>query len=462
MGRRLEQLEGLDALLGERRMSPARHTWLVAAAVALVAGACSDTGAATTTAVSVTSTTAAVTTTTSISTDSTTTTRLETTTSTTAIHTPSTEAWGTWTLILASIGTGDPGAEDRANEIAAGIEGAAVVYSSDFPSLNPDYWVVHWGAFESGSEASEWCAGQPDELTCYPRYLGSEVSPFAVDDHAVLVDGQALVIVDVRNGERLKVIDPNFSGDGMWVGRMALTPDAQAMYYDVGWEDSWYSCDSSQGQVERLSLEFGTTAVVAAGYSPAVSPDGMWLAVLVAGQCLPDPAEPTMWVVTPTDTVVLYSLASGWPEETRRWRVESVPTSYDDSNMLTWVDWRADSQALVVMNNAGDLFEVTLDHRGPLDDGPPLVEAVDGFAGALIGNTLYVTRDETPDEWGGFDILAVDITTGREGEVITQTVGWPLVTADVTRTRLIWGSDTQIGTAEHLFGLETYLGGLAW
>jgi len=108
-------------------MSPARHTLLLAVALVLVAGACSDTGSATTTAVTgVTATTAATTT----STDSTTTTLQETTTSTTAAHTPSTEAWGTWTLILASIGTGAPGAEDRAHEIAAGVEGAAVVYSS--------------------------------------------------------------------------------------------------------------------------------------------------------------------------------------------------------------------------------------------------------------------------------------------------------------------------------------------
>jgi len=46
--------------------------------------------------------------------------------------------------------------------------------------------------------------------------------------------------------------------------------------------------------------------------------------------------------------------------------------------------------------------------------------------------------------------------------VITQTVGWPYAAADTTRTRLIWGSDTQIGTAETMFSLETYLTGLAW
>ena len=59
-------------------------------------------------------------------------------------------------------------------------------------------------------------------------------------------------------------------------------------------------------------------------------------------------------------------------------------------------------------------------------------------------------------------VLLAIFTTGATGEVITQTVGWPYAAADTTRTRLIWGSDTQIGTAETMFSLETYLTGLAW
>ena len=129
---------------------------------------------------------------------------------------------------------------------------------------------------------------------------------------------------------------------------------------------------------------------------------------------------------------------------------------------ITWADWRSDSQTLLVANNGGDLFELALDYEGSINAGEPLVSGIDGSPQALIGNTLYVVRDETPDEWGGFDILAVDVTTGAPGEVITQTVGWPYVAADTTRTRLIWGSDTQAWTAEGTFSLETYLGGFAW
>lgn len=365
-------------------------------------------------------------------------------------------------MILASIETGEPGSREKAEELTTGLDGASVLWSDDFPSLNSGYWVVYRGEFESGSEASNSCSDLPVDMTCYPRYLGSAVSPLAIDGHAMLIDGQALVIVDVATGERLKIFDPYFEGDGMFVGRMSLTPDASALYYDVGWEDSWYSCESSQGQIWKLDLAFGIDTNIAPGFNPTISPDGRWMAALLSEQCLPDPAQPESWVLTPTDTIVLYDLTSGWPTETKRWSTEFAPTAYDDPQMLAWVGWRGDSESLVAMNNAGTIFELSLDHAGPIDTGPPLVAVVYGYPQALIGETLYMIRDETPEAFGGFDLVAVDLTTGSTGEVITQTVGWPFAAADTTRTRLIWGSDTQVGTAETMFSLETYLTGLAW
>jgi len=430
---------------------------LLLAGVALAATACAGSETAPS------SPTAAPSSTTTSSTAPTTTTPVaDTSTSTTAVGATSTEAWGTWTLILDSIQTSAPGAEEQAQEIAGGLEGAAVLHSNDFPSLNPGYWVVYRGAFQSGTEASNWCADQPARFSCYPRYLGPDISPLAADDHALLIDGQALVVVDVATGERLKVFDPYFNGDGMGVGRMALTPDASALYYGVGFEAGWYACDSSRGQVWRLDLAFGTVTIVASGHTPAVSPDGRWMTVLLSEQCLPDPEAPDLWVLTPTDTVVLYNLTTGLPVEAGRWSVGLPPTSYEDPHMVVWVDWRADSQGLLMVNNAGNVFEVSLGGRAILDAGPPVVEGVNGYPLALVGDTLYISRDETPDEWGGFDLIAVDLATGAEGEVITRTVGWAQAAADTTRTRLIWGSDTRAGTAGSDFAVEDYVGGLAW
>jgi len=391
-----------------------------------------------------------------------TTTTTEETTTTTAVRAPSTEAWGSWTLILASLEVDAAGSEERAEEIAAEIDGAMVLWSDDFPSLNPGYWVVYWGRFESGREASNWCSDLPAELTCYPRYLGSDVSPLAAAGHAILIDGGALVIVEVESGERRKMLDPYFTGDGRFAGGLELTPDGSVLYYDVGWEDSWYSCESSRSQVERLDLAFGTTTVVGPGFGPALSPDGRWMVLLVGVQCLPDPEQPDYWVLTPTDTVVLYDLESGRPVEQRRWSVAAPPVSYEDPTMLTWVDWRADSETLLVANHGGSIFEIGLNHEGSIDGGDPILEGVRGFPQALIGETLYVVLDPTPEEWGGFDLIAVDLATGTEGEVITQEVGWAYAAADTTRTRLIWGSDTGVGTAGTMFRLENYLYGLAW
>ena len=62
-------------------------------------------------------------TTTSSTAPTTTTPVADTSTSTTAVGATSTEAWGTWTLILDSIQTSAPGAEEQAQEVVMGVAG---------------------------------------------------------------------------------------------------------------------------------------------------------------------------------------------------------------------------------------------------------------------------------------------------------------------------------------------------
>ena len=167
-------------------------------------------------------------------------------------------------------------------------------------------------------------------------------------------------------------------------------------------------------------------------------------------------------MLTPSDSVVLYRIDGTEVSEVRRWSVGETPTAHDDPQTVTWVQWRPDSERMVVANTAGELFELGLDHEAPLDTGEPILEGLRGTPRALIGDWLYVLRDETPGEWGGFDLVAVDLRTGLDGETITQTVGFGHVAADTTRTKLIWGADTQVGTAESFFAVEQYLYGIAW
>ena len=127
---------------------------VIISAVVLMLAACagSDSETSTTATTAITTTTSSTTTTTAPP---------EATTSTSAVHTPSTEAWGTWTLVLASIEIGAGGGQDRAQEIADGIEGAEVIYSGDFPSLNPGFWVVHWANSSPGLKPATGVGGWP-------------------------------------------------------------------------------------------------------------------------------------------------------------------------------------------------------------------------------------------------------------------------------------------------------------
>ena len=57
-----------------------------------------------------------------------------------------------WTVILASTRSEDE-ARRIADSVAAGGEEAGVLFSSDYVSLNPGYWVVFSGSFSSRAEA---------------------------------------------------------------------------------------------------------------------------------------------------------------------------------------------------------------------------------------------------------------------------------------------------------------------
>lgn len=429
-------------------------------AVALVTAACGtaadDEPSATTTSLLATATSTVPAATTTIASS--------TTSTSTTVPDPPPAVWDVWTLILGSFDVDESGSWDDAVTLADRFDRAQVIDSSDYPSLNPGYWAVSWGEYESGDAAKAWCDGIPTEIDCYPRYLGEDISPLAADGNALVIDGQELKVVDVETGERLKTFDPYFDGDGLFVGRMALTPDGRALYFSVGFEDSWYSCEASQGGVWKLDLDFGITTVIGEGFGAAVSPDGKWMATLFSEQCLPDPENPDLWVLTPTDTVILYDLTSGWPSEAKRWSVQTPPTSYEQPQVLIWLDWRADSQSIVALNTGGDLYEKAIDTGGSLEDGSLIAAGVFGYPQALIGEVLYLTIDETPFAVGTFDLVGFDLATGTAEEILLISETWNYAAADTQRRQLIWGSSESgvFTESEPAFAVEEWLAGLAW
>jgi len=194
----------------------------------LLVAACTTTSSSSTTTSAAPST--AATTVTTTPPDGTVPTVVETTTTTA----PVTAEWGQWTLVLASIPIG-AGAEADATERALEVPGAGVLLSNDYPSLNPDYWVVFFGAWPN-RPGTEDCPSLPTGFTCYPRYLGDE----QVETAIALVE-QDLVEINTATGNVVRTIAASFSGDGAYRGGFELTPDRQYLYFSEGWEDSWYS-----------------------------------------------------------------------------------------------------------------------------------------------------------------------------------------------------------------------------
>jgi cell division septation protein DedD len=103
-------------------------------------------------------------------------------TSTTPAPTPSTTSgWppgkSAFTVILASMPS-KAAADDKLKKAqAAGISGAAILDSGDFPSLRPGYWVVFDGQYDSIDQAQSQAAadrGKGEFSDAYPRFVSKD------------------------------------------------------------------------------------------------------------------------------------------------------------------------------------------------------------------------------------------------------------------------------------------------
>ena len=69
-------------------------------------------------------------------------------------------------------------AEDKlAKAKAAGIASAAILHSDDFPTLNPGYWVVFDGQYDTIDQASQQAdqdKGKGEFADAYPRFVSKD------------------------------------------------------------------------------------------------------------------------------------------------------------------------------------------------------------------------------------------------------------------------------------------------
>lgn len=383
----------------------------------LAIAACSGDAAAPSTTVvptATTTTTVAATTTEAPTTLPPTTTTVAPTSTTSSVPPTRPLPFESWTAILASL----PVAENSAAQAYTvaekmAVPGAGVLLSDDYPSLSPGFWVVYTAPYEYSWEAVAACERVVDVAPdCYPSYLGSDPEQPVGREHGTLVaitDNAELVVLSASTGEVVRTIDDSFGGNGDFPGTPALAAEGLTIDYSIGFEDYWFSCESSDGHLERLDLATGRSEKTGDGFSPSPSLDAATLLYLASSQCYPDPVDP-QFVLAPADTVVWRDTATG--SETKRtmplpgdpvagyelWDVAAGPDGVyvvDTDGVI----WRFPPTA----GDAGEVSAVADLAAAGLDAGLSTLVGFDTARGLLLVSYTYFDTDAEFTELHGVD-----------------------------------------------------------
>jgi hypothetical protein len=328
-----------------------------------------------------------------------------------------------------------------------------VLLSDDYPSLNPGYWVVYSGVFDTDTEAVSRCAQLSNAgIDCYHRYLGAnpaEAPILANGEYLAWVQGDLgidLAAVAIDTGEVVRTIAPAWADEGIYPGPPSMAADGKRAYFDIGYEDSWFSCESTLGDFAVIDLATGAWDVVGTGYGPVVSPDGRHLAYLAAERCLPDPVEPDNWFIAFHGTVVVRDLIDG---SERRWTPSAAIV--DSPASFVWgLGWNAGGTELYLALDDGQVRVLSLDTptSRATDALPVLPLDLDGArwvapVGRLAGGDLVVRWSDGPDTAPVFHVGRFDPASGTlrsEEAAGSDWVGAALDTAH--SAALIWQAES--------------------
>jgi hypothetical protein len=275
-------------------------------------------------------------------------------------------AFDRWTTILASLPVDEWEEMAATDEAFTMVEfGTGLLRSADYPSLNPGYWVVFSGDFATQEEALAHCRTlQDQDVACYHRYLGE--APIIVaglgERSLVAWIDSVLTVVDIDTGGVAHEVTDFYAGGGIFPGSLELGTDGTGAYFGVGFEDYWYSCDTSAGRIDYVDLTTAERTEVAQGVSPRLSPDGTRLAYVASSNCIPDPDRDNE-VIAFFDTVAVLDLVNG---RTQTWG-PSPGIALSPESSIASLAWDADGDRLFVAMEEGSLRVVDTGVGAALD-----------------------------------------------------------------------------------------------
>lgn len=271
--------------------------------------------------------------------------------------------------------------------------------------------------------------------------------------------GSDLVEVDVATGAVVRTVLEFFEDGGLFRGGLRIDPSGSFAWFSEGYEDGWYSCDTSVGNYGRLDLTSGAIEIVGPGTGPEVSSDGAFVAVVSSGQCLPDPQQPDIWVLTPYDRAVVRNVATG---EEREFVTSPSPETYDAPSSVVWAGFTP-AGTLLVLTQDGEVRTVDPDGSGQLVDHPVVLTGVEGYPVAATADALLtvVIGDEGSATLSSIDVASGSVTTLASSEQ-WFTVGYDddsgsLLVAGFAEIEVVDEAVTVLPTAD-----DEYVGTLDW
>ncbi len=237
--------------------------------------------------------------------------------------------------------------------------------------------------------------------------LGDVVDPPAATPASAFVTlSPSLVEIDLVSGEVVREIVEFFTGEGVFRGVLRLDPGGRSLWFSEAYEDGWYGCESSVGNYGVVDLETGEIRILGAGSSAEPSPDGEFSAVVSSEVCVPDPQQPDVWVLTPSDRVVVRQLSSG---EERAFVTDPPPSDYSSPSSVRWAGF-SPAGNLLVMTLDGVVRNVDLDGSRVLQDHPIVLSGVDGLPAGATADALLVLV--TGDE-GSVELISIAAESGE-------------------------------------------------